>query len=182
MTKYIALLRGINVSGQKPIKMADLKSLFEDLKYKNVITYIQSGNVLFDSENSNSDTLANEIADKIKQQYGWDVPVISISSDYLKVVSENSPFINERNESTDRLYVTFLKDEPNAELAEKFKAFDNKPDEFVLKGKVLYGFVPVSYGNTKFSNNFIENKLKTTATTRNWKTVLKLLEMIKNPI
>jgi uncharacterized protein (DUF1697 family) len=177
MNNYIALLRGINVSGQKPIKMADLKSLFEDLNYKNVATYIQSGNVLFESKNSNTDLLSNEIAYKIKQQYGWEVPVIVISSDYLKLVSENNPFINERNESLDRLYLTFLKDEPNAELAEKFKAFDYKPDEFLLMGKVLYGFVPVSYGNTKFSNNFIENKLKTTATTRNWKTVLKLLEI-----
>ncbi len=178
MTKYIALLRGINVSGQKPIKMAELKNHFEDLGYKNVTTYIQSGNVLFDSKNSNSDTLANEIADKIKQQYGWDVPVIVIGSDYLKLISENNPFINLRYESTDRLYVTFLKDEPITELAEKFKAFDYKPDEFLLMAKVLYGFVPVRYGNTKFSNNFIENKLKTTATTRNWKTVLKLLEMV----
>jgi uncharacterized protein (DUF1697 family) len=124
MNNYIALLRGINVSGQKPVKMADLKSLFEDLNYKNVSTYIQSGNVLFESENSNTDLLSNEIADKIKQQYGWEVPVIVISSDYLKLVSENNPFINERNESLDRLYLTFLKNEPNAELAEKFKAFD----------------------------------------------------------
>lgn len=124
MNNYIALLRGINVSGQKPIKMADLKSLFEDLNYKNVSTYIQSGNVLFESENSNSDKMAIEIAYKIKQQYVWEVPVMVISSDYLKLVSENNPFINERNESLDRLYITFLKNEPNAELAEKFKAFD----------------------------------------------------------
>lgn len=177
MAKYIALLRGINVSGQKPIKMAELKTHFEDLNYKNVATYIQSGNIIFDSENFNLDILANEIRDKIKNHYGWDVPVIVIRSDYLKLISENNPFIVQSNASIDKLYVTFLKEEPLAELAEKFKAFDYKPDAFLLKGKVLYGFVPESYGNTKFSNNFIENKLKTAATTRNWKTVLKLLEM-----
>lgn len=179
MTKYIAMLRGINVSGQKLIKMAELKILLDELNLKNVSTYIQSGNVLFDSDKSNQIELASLIGDKIKDKYGFDVPVIVISNDELKSISEGNPFVNQRQIDIERLYVTFLDKEPDSGLVSKFKEVDYKPDEFSISGKVLYGFFPNGYGNTKFSNNFIENKLKTMATTRNWKTVLKLTEMSK---
>ena len=178
MKKYIAILRGINVSGQKLIKMAELIKHLEELSFKNISTYIQSGNVLFHSNISNQKELALKIGNKIKEKYGFDVPVIVKNAEEFKRISNNNPFLNQRSEDIDKLYVTFLAEETTHELAGKFKEIDYKPDEFILDGKVLYGFVGNGYGNTKFSNTFIENKLKTTATTRNWKTVLKLTEMV----
>ena len=177
MKKYIAILRGINVSGQKLIKMAELKNHLEELDLKNVSTYIQSGNILFESENRDQNKLATEIGNKIKEKYRWDVPVIVKNKEEMKAISLKNPFLTKRKEDIDRLYVTFLAKEPAKDLADAFKNIDYKPDEFILNGEVLYGFCPRGYGNTKFSNTFIENKLKTTATTRNWKTVLKLTEL-----
>lgn len=180
MKKYIALLRGINVSGQKLIKMGELKTHLEQLNFNNVITYIQSGNIAFEADSSNQKDLAAQIVNKIKEKYGWEVPVIVKSAYEMKLIAENNPFLNHRKEDISKLYVTFLADEPDIELVNKFRTINYEPDKFVVVDKVLYGFIPVSYGNTKFSNNFIESKLKTTATTRNWKTVLKLLEMVED--
>ncbi len=177
MNKYIAILRGINVSGQKLIKMTDLIKHLEELGFKKITTYIQSGNVLFESDISNQMELALKIGNKIKEKYGFDVPVIVKNREELKIISKNNPFLTQRSEDIDKLYVTILAEEATHELAAKFKDIDYKPDEFILDGNVLYGYVPNGYGNTKFSNTFIENKLKTTATTRNWKTVLKLTEL-----
>lgn len=177
MKKYIAMLRGINVSGQKLIKMAELKTLLEESDFDNITTYIQSGNVLFNSRKTDQNELAGLISDKIKQKYGFDVPVIVISKEELKHLSVSNPFINEHQIDIERLYVTFLDKVPMPDLVDKFKEVDYKPDEFFIIGKYLYGYFPNGYGNSKFSNNFIESKLKVTATTRNWKTVMKLLEM-----
>ncbi|MFM9944974.1 MAG: DUF1697 domain-containing protein [Bacteroidia bacterium] len=177
MQKYIAILRGINVSGQKLIKMAELKIHLEELEFKNVSSYIQSGNILFESKNQNQKVLATEIENKIREKYGWDVPVIVKNSDELKTISERNPFLINRNEDFKKLYVIFLDDEPEMELIENFKKTDYLPDEFVLSEKTIYAFYTNSYGTTKFTNNYFEKKLKTKATTRNWNTVLKLLEL-----
>lgn len=178
MKKYIAILRGINVSGQKLMKMAELKTYLKDLNFNNVSTYIQSGNISFESGSSNQKEMEAQIGNKIKEKYDFEVPIIVKSAEEMKRIAENNPFLNHRQEDSSKLYVTFLADEPDIELVNKFRTINYAPDEFIVVEKVLYGFVPVSYGNTKFSNNFIESKLKTTATTRNWKTVLKLLEMV----
>ena len=81
MKKFIALLRGINVSGQKKIKMSDLKLLFEDLGFQNVETYIQSGNVIFSSKEKSIKKLESKISSGIKSKYGFDVPVLVINPD-----------------------------------------------------------------------------------------------------
>lgn len=84
MYNYISLLRGINVSGQKKISMPDLKALYESLDLKNVKTYIQSGNVVFQSENSNTIILAEQIEKKILEKYQFDVPVIIRTPEEVK--------------------------------------------------------------------------------------------------
>lgn len=175
--KYIAILRGINVSGQKLIKMTELVNHLQELNFKNISTYIQSGNISFESSSTDQNTIADSITKKIKEKYDFDVPVIVLNSDELRNVTKNNPFIV-RGEDISKLYVTFLSEVPDTSLIAKFKVINYLPDEFIHYEKVLYGFVPNGYGNTKFSNTFIENKLQTKATTRNWKTVLKLTEMI----
>lgn len=178
MQTFISILRGINVSGQKKILMTDLKTLYESLKLKEVITYIQSGNVLFKSEKGLSDLeFATKIKKAIYKKYSFDVPVIIRSKDEIHKIIFANPFLKEKNMEAKRLYVTFLSETPAKENVESAKNFDFSPDRFFITGKEVYLCVSNGYGETKLSNNFFEKKLKVNATTRNWNTVQKLLEL-----
>ena len=175
MQPYIAMLRGINVSGQKKIKMADFKKHLQQLNFKDVQTYIQSGNAVFKNKKSTPKALEEKIAKKILDEYGFEVSVIVKNPEELRNVLKNNPFVKDKD--LNRLYVTFLSDEPKQDNLKKLKGIDQGPEEYVLKGKIIYGYAPHGYGKAKMSNNFFENKLKVTATTRNWKTVNKLADM-----
>jgi uncharacterized protein (DUF1697 family) len=172
MHTYISILRGINVSGQKKIIMTDLVKLYEDLGFTDVKTYIQSGNVVFNSTKKVSNALlVKQIESKINEIYGFQVPVIIRTADDLAKIIASNPF---KTESTENLYVTFLSNLPNSNHLEKLTELNYLPDEFIVIEKEIYLNVS-SYGTTKLSNSFFENKLKVTATTRNWNTVNKLL-------
>ena len=174
MKTYISILRGINVSGQKKIIMTDLKALYEDLGFEDVITYIQSGNVVFKSSKKMTDTkLAKMIEERIVEKYDFQVPVIIRTLDELKRATEINPY---KNDNIDGLYITFLSNAPNSINLEKLDNINFLPDQFEIIGKEIY-LNCVSYGNTKLSNNFFESKLKVIATTRNIKTVHKLIEL-----
>jgi len=178
MQTFISILRGINVSGQKKILMADLKKLYESLKFSEVKTYIQSGNVVFKSDSKISDIqLARKIEKAISTKYKFEVPVIIRTKEELeKILSQNS-FTKEKSIDLKKLHVTFLSETPDREKMEQIKEVDFSPDQFIIKGKEIYLHIPNSYGETKLSNKFFENKLKVSATTRNWNTVNKLLEL-----
>lgn len=176
MTTYISILRGINVSGQKKILMTDLSELYKSLKFSNITTYIQSGNVIFKADKSLSDNeISAKIGKAIAKKYNFEVPVLVRTIKEMEKVISESPF---KNESEERLYVTFLDVKPLDEYIDKLKTVNFPPDKFILKDKTIY-LNCIAYGNTKLNNNFFENKLKVTATTRNWKTVNKLLAMAK---
>lgn len=179
MPNFIALLRGINVSGQKLIKMTDLKSLFEKTGYKNVSTYIQSGNVIFTSDHKNTAKLESKISTAIKKKFGFDVVVIVITPEVIDYVLKNNPFIKKKKE-IERLYVTFLSDKPSEENINKLGAVNYSPEEYFIDQKLIYLYYPNGIGKAKLSNHLFENKLKVAATTRNWKTINKLFEMTKN--
>jgi len=178
MKKFIALLRGINVSGQKKIKMSDLKLLFEEMGFKDVQTYIQSGNVIFSSKELSVAKLEIKISSSIKRKYGFDVRVIILSAKEIEYVLKNNPFL-EKKKDEDKLYVTFLSKIPSDENIEKMHSIDYSPEEYFIDGKHLHLFVPNGYGKAKINNNLFENKLKVSGTTRNWKTVKALSELAK---
>lgn len=156
--------------------MADLRASLEKLKLKNIQTYIQSGNVVFEFEKVDFAELAGEIEALIKKDFGYDVPVIVFNADYLKKVIDANPFVK-RKEDESKLHLTFLAEEPAAENLQKLDGLDYPPDEILKGDKAIYLFCPEGYGRTKYNNNFLENKLKVRATTRNWKTCNVLLEM-----
>lgn len=177
MQTYISMLRGINVSGQKLIKMDALRTLVESLGFHNVTTYIQSGNIIFQSEHLNTDSITLTIKSGIADFFGFDVQVMVLDTEYLKLVAEGNPFVNASTEDTSSLYVSFLSKQPSETLVEKIKSGNYGVDEFIISDKVIYLSCPKGHGNSKLSNNFFENKLKVTATTRNWRTVNELLSI-----
>ena len=178
MQNYISILRSINVSGQKKILMSDLKALYESLLFEDVITYIQSGNVIFKGEGKSSDeAIAKKIEKAIDKKYGFRVPVIIRRKKELQGIISNNPFLKDKDIDIKRLHVTFLSGTPDTANIESIENIDFSPDRFIIKGKEIYLHIPVSYGETKLSNNFFEKKLKVSATTRNWNTVNKLVEI-----
>ncbi|MBX7182991.1 MAG: DUF1697 domain-containing protein, partial [Bacteroidia bacterium] len=164
MEKLVALLRGINVSGQKIIPMKELQGLFEKQGLGHVKTYIQSGNVVFTSSNRKGLELLLEQA--ILEHFGYEVPVFIRSQEELQDLVGKNPF-----ESPDRekSYLVFLEKTPTQEQFKKAQEFVGTDEELVLVGKEIYLKTP-SYGNTKINNNFLENKLQQKASTRNWNT------------
>ena len=176
MQTYIALLRGINVGGHKKIKMAELKLLFEKLGFKDVTTYIQSGNVVFSSpspQRGKSD-FAEIIFEGIKKQFGYEVPVLVKTVDDVVQILKNCPFDEEKKAAS---YFMLLATPPKKELMELVKEISYPNEEFVLTPECVYIYFSKGYGNAKLNNNFFEKKLKVAATTRNYRTLVKLLEL-----
>lgn len=175
--KYISILRGINVSGQKKIAMKDLQLLYEELKFKNVRTYIQSGNVVFECDETNDKKLSEKISKKILSKYKFHVPVILRTKEEMENALKRNPFLKNKNADAERFYITFLAEQPSKENISKLKMFHYPPDEYVLDGKEIFLHVPISYGNSKLNNNFFESKLQVVATTRNWNTCNALVKL-----
>jgi uncharacterized protein (DUF1697 family) len=172
------MLRGINVSGHNPIKMPELKILCENLGYKEVQTYIQSGNIIFKTtDNQTAKDVSSKVECAILKQFGFHVPVITRTPDELQEIINGNPLRNADGTVADKIYITFLENEPLPEDTGKINPVGYLPDRFVIKGKEIYIDCAGGYGTTKLSNTFFENKLKVRATTRNWKTVNALLEL-----
>ncbi len=177
MNTYISLLRGINVSGQKKIRMIELRSLYEALGLSHVQSYLQSGNVVFGSDIKNPLKLAGIIEKQIELSYGYTVSVfIRDAADFQRILATN-PFLAEQREGRARLYVTFLRERPSPEAIANLTVPANETGQFALGEREIFLFVPDGYGRTKLSNNFFERKLNMPATTRNWKTVNALYQM-----
>lgn len=177
---YISLLRGINVGGKKKILMADLKLLYESLGFTNVKTYIQSGNVIFDSNDGATNELsAKKIEQKITDKYGFEVPVFVKTIKELEEINAMFPFSETDHLNPRKTYVTLLNEKPSRESIQILQTIDLSPDEYLIFDRVLFWYCVDSY-TSKLSNNFFENKLKVVGTTRNWKTMNKLVEIANN--
>lgn len=176
MTTYIAILRGINVSGAKTIKMEALRITFQKLDFENVVTYIQSGNVVFNSVENNTMQLVDKIAAAIQTDFGFDVLVIVLSAAELQSIFKNNP-LNDGTRDTAFLHVTFLAEKPAAFNFSEIEARKQGDEAIVIDGKAVYLYCPHGYGKTKLTNTFLESKLKVAATTRNWRTTCELLRM-----
>ena len=177
MNTYIALLRGINVSGHKIIKMERLREVLAELDFQNIRTYIQSGNVIFESSMDDVTVLELQVSQKIMEHFGFEVPVIITTLEELKKIVAENPFIKENLENPTQPCVAFLSEVPLESNFANLKAMNFENDQFIHNDKVLYLWYADSVGNTKLSNISIEGKLKVKATSRNWKTVLKLIAL-----
>lgn len=174
---YLSLLRGINVGGKK-VPMAGLRVVYDELGFKKVTTYIQSGNVIFESKLA-PETATKKIEKKLSEGFGFNISVIIRSEKELSAVIKNNPFIKEKNVVEEKIYVIFLAEQPDNDLIKKLTEGDFGPERFVIDDKTIYLYCPVGYGEAKLNNNFFEKKLKVVATTRNWRTTNILLDMMK---
>lgn len=179
MKTYIAILRGINVSGHKIIKMAELRKHLASLGFSNLATYIQSGNIIFQSTSEENSVLEEKIHQNIKENYGFDVPVIVRSQEEWQKVVDRFPYSLGDHE-INRLAVVYLKEKPTHTPEEEINKFRTANDEVVYADKEVYLYMPDGFGVSKLTNNVFERKLKVAATSRNWKTTIKLLELCKN--
>lgn len=179
MQTFIALLRGINVSGKNPIKMDALRLSLEQLGYANVRTYVQSGNVVFCSTEHREETLQNQIASAIQSDFGLAVPVLVIEAQRFKRLVEGNPLVADTRHTPAFLHITFTGPWPEAPDYPAIMAKAQTGEEAVLGKNAVYLYCPGGYGNTKLTNAFLESKLRTTATTRNLNTCNALVAMVE---
>ncbi|GAA3402908.1 DUF1697 domain-containing protein [Paenibacillus hodogayensis] len=177
-TTYIALLRGINVSGQKLIKMERLREIFETMGVGKVRTYIQSGNVVFEA-GQQSEPVRVMIESALKEALGYRVETVVRTHAELEDVIARNPFGQEDDAEEAKVYVSFLAEAPSAAAVDVLSGFRSEVDEYRVSGREVYIRCRGQYGKSLFSNNFLEKKLRVTATTRNWQTVGKLAAMAR---
>lgn len=177
MERYIALLRGINVSGRNMIKMEALRKLFESLGYLDPVTYLQSGNVIFSADPAPDDRLAARLSDAIRQAFGYEVPVMVLTPERLSRIAAENPLTEDKALDPAFFHVTLLNGNPGG--ASLDKALQKRaPDEEIRLGTgAVYLYCPGGYGNTKLHNAYLEGLLGVTATTRNWKTIGELISL-----
>jgi len=180
MQTYIALLRGINVGGRKKIRMADLKLLLEALGYENIITYIQSGNVVFKSNEANVHMLENQIEEAILKSYDFDVKVLVKNRLYLEKIVDQNPYTDSKDLGENKIYFVLLKEIPEIDLVSNLQNMKFENEQFIISNECIYLRCGLGAGKAKCTNNFIENKLKISATSRNYRTMQKLLELSKD--
>jgi uncharacterized protein (DUF1697 family) len=174
---FISLLRGINVGGQKPVKMDRLRQSFEEIGFERVRTYIQSGNVVFEAPKGDPARISKIIEGQMLGEFGFEIPVVTIRAQELESAIKNNPFLKDKRIDAARLYVTFLSQPPSASALKALSALDGGPDRLHHAAKAVYLYCPNGYGKTKLSNNAIEKALSVKATTRNWQTVNTLYAM-----
>lgn len=177
MKNYIALLRGINVSGQKKIQMVDLRKMLEKLSFKGVSTYIQSGNIVFSSNEIEPYVLEKRLKTAIQDTFGYEVPVLVRSKNDFEHILNQNPYTDLEMLESKQVYFVLLKTVPNSKLIQEFQKLTFENEDFFITEDCVYLYCQSGYGKAKLNNNLIEKKLKVEATTRNYKTMAKLLEM-----
>ncbi|MBZ4222958.1 DUF1697 domain-containing protein [Bacillus wiedmannii] len=176
MTIYIALLRGINVGGHKVIKMADLKQMFESIELKQVKTYIQSGNIVFESE-KDVDFLNKRIQSEIKNVFGFDVPVMLRTHEEFINIIKSCPYEVDLLLEGESIHVAFLANELSEKEKDHLLNQKNETEDCFIHEKVVYLFFKNSIRNSKLMSLF--QRLHTPATVRNWRTVNKLKTIVE---
>lgn len=177
MTSYLALLRGINVGGNRIIKMADLKALFVGMGYDAVQTYIQSGNVVFRAAEEEQ-PLRQRVEEQIATTFGFPVTVILRTAHEMTRLLAATPYAPDALAEGESLYVALLAETPSAEGIARLQGTNIAPDESRVIGREAYLLYRRSMRDTRMTNNLIENKLGVAATSRNWRVLTALTALV----
>ena len=171
--RYIALLRGINVGGNTMIKMSELKEMFEGLGFENVATYINSGNVAFDSKKTAEGTLTAKIEKAIEKELGKNIQVMVREQSVVGAILENNPF-DGKFESHKEMHVLFMSGEMPLDKEKQLLEQQTDNERFEVRGREIYTHLKAGLADSLLGKGYIEKKLKVPITARNWRTVEKL--------
>ncbi|MEU7555746.1 DUF1697 domain-containing protein [Streptomyces sp. NPDC044571] len=176
--KYAALLRGINVGGSKKVPMAELRQVLEGLGHDDVQTYLQSGNAVFSSTQQDPVALARALERAIESRFGFPVACLVADGARLRAVAHDCPFPAAELEGR-QLHVTFLSEQPDPSRFGAIDAPSYLPEEFRIGDRVLYLYAPNGLGRSKLAEALYRPAVLKgiDATTRNWNTVAKLVEL-----
>ncbi len=167
------------MAGHNSIKMDDLSKMFADIGFKNAATYIQSGNVIFATDDSVTESkLEKDIEAAINKKWGYNVATIIRTKEKVAEIISNNPFLDDMAFHPSKTSaVVLLHEEPDNEQIKKLCNIDYQPDRFIIKGPEIYILCPDGFGRTKLYTNFFEGKLKVKGTARNMKTLAAILEI-----
>jgi len=174
MTVFVALLRGINVSGQKRIRMAELQKSCEASGLTDVRSYLQSGNLVFRASRADPRTLAAALRARIAEDFGHDVEVLVLPAKELNRAATSNPLRPRSGGEETLFHATFLFQPVSADRFRSLKLPARPGEQALLVGQVVFLYCPHGYGRTKLNNAYFEKALGVPATTRNWRTVLAL--------
>jgi uncharacterized protein (DUF1697 family) len=174
--RYVALLRSVNIGGYGRMAMHDLRETFGSLGYDGIVTYIQSGNVLFSTSTKSEGAIAEAIEQRIAHDFGDSPAVLIRTVTDLRRIGSKSPFAKKGADPA-RHHVTFLDAAPTKATLKALQLPPSGKDELVVDGREVYVHTPNGYADTKYTGTFIERRLGVVSTTRNWNTVTKLCEL-----
>ena len=174
--RYVALLRGVNVGGNTMLKMADLRSAMCDAGFENVVTYINSGNIAFDTRKSAGSTLKKKLEKLIEAKFKKNVPVMIREQREIDAVIAHDPFAGEYA-SHKEMHVLFMNDDLPAEKLKQLSEAATDDERFAVKGREIYCHLKAGVAHSILGKGFFEKKLKVSVTGRNWRTVEKLAEL-----
>lgn len=173
MKTFVILLRGVTPAGKNKVLMAPLRAALDKAGLRNVRTYIQSGNIIATSNLSQS-KLEKLVHVVIENNFGGDITVIARTAEKFKDIMKKNPFA--RAEKS-RLYFSLLAPRPDSKLIKEFLSIDFSPDRVQVVDDAIYTLYATKHSDSKFNNNFFERKLKIAASTRNFNTMAKLVEL-----
>ena len=175
--RYVALLRGINVSGKNMIKMETLRATFESLGFKDVVSYINSGNLAFDSKAIGEAKLVKKIEGAIEADFGVSISVMVREQNNISDIIANNPF-DGQYETHKQMHVLFMRGEMPMDKQAALAEHQMDREKFAVLGREIYAMLLDGVAESVvFRKNIIEGKLKTPITGRNWRTVRKLSEL-----
>ena len=175
MKTHVALLRGINLGPHHKVPMAELRRIAVSVGLHNPVTYIQSGNLVFDVEPGDGD-FDRRLEDALSEHFGFDVPVLTRSREELEGVAGSHPLASPGLEER-FLMVAFLERTPEMQIGEVIDAAEFAPDMFEQSGKDVYLAYPNGQGRSKLSHDLLQRRLGVRVTIRNWRTIVRLLEL-----
>ena len=175
--KYVALLRGVNVGGRNKLAMKDLAELCVSLGCCDVVTYIQSGNVILSPPPSRAKSISSAISAEISRRFGLSAPAVLRSATQIDSILASNPFLPD-DPSGKSLAVAFLADEPSPEAVAGLDPNRSPGDRFHVTGPDIYLHLMNGFAATKLTNAWFDSKLSTISTARNWNTVRKLADLL----
>jgi uncharacterized protein (DUF1697 family) len=178
MKTLISFLRGINMTGHNSVKMKDLTELYKDLGFSDIITYIQSGNIIFSaSEKIKNEEISDILKIGIRERFGYNIAVMIRTIEEMKNIISANPFAKEPLFDMTKSAVILINKVPPEDKIAELELSDTTPDRFEISGREIFIYCPNGFGRTKLYANFFDKKLGVDGTTRNWKTITTMLDL-----